>query len=54
MSLGWILLGIVGWILGLVFTLCLMRMAGDRDGDGNRQTEHFYTDDETVTRSGVA
>lgn len=29
--LTWILLGIVGWTLGLSFVLVLMRMAGDQD-----------------------
>ena len=27
----WILLGIVGWALGLLFVLILFRMAGDQD-----------------------
>ncbi|HEX6973457.1 MAG TPA: hypothetical protein VF147_03600 [Vicinamibacterales bacterium] len=55
MDLGWILLGIVGWILAILFTLVLMRMAGDRDGEGRRQEGHFYPhSDETITRSGAA
>ena len=55
MDLGWILLGIVGWILAMLFTLVLMRMASDRDGEGRPKGEHFYPhSDETITRSGVA
>ena len=31
MGLGWILLGVVGWLLGLLFVMVLMRMASDQD-----------------------
>jgi hypothetical protein len=29
--LTWILLGLVGWVLGFSFVMILMRMAGDED-----------------------
>ena len=55
MDVGWILLGIVGWILAVLFTLVLMRMASDEDRAGRREPEHFHPhSDETITRSGVA
>lgn len=31
MNLSWIVLGFVGWALGLAFVLVLMRMASDED-----------------------
>jgi hypothetical protein len=31
MNSSWIMLGLVGWALGLAFVLVLMRMAGDQD-----------------------
>ena len=31
MDIGWILLALVGWALGLLFLMVLMRMAGDED-----------------------
>jgi len=31
MSLGWVLLGLVGWAFGLVVVLALFRMSGDQD-----------------------
>lgn len=36
MSLSLILLALVGWTLGLLFTLILMRMAGDQDRAARR------------------
>ena len=31
MTIGWIALGLVGWLLGLGFVFILMRIAGDED-----------------------
>lgn len=52
-KLDWILLGIVGWVLGVLFVLILMRMAGEQD----RSARHSQRDidpyaDVTITRSG--
>jgi hypothetical protein len=54
MSLSWIMLGIVGWALGLVFVLALMRMAGDQDRDARHQQRRIdpYSD-VTITRFGT-
>jgi hypothetical protein len=53
MELGWIELGLVVWVLALLFVLILMRMAGDQD----RAARHAHKDvdpyaDVTITRSG--
>jgi len=34
MNLGWVLLALVGWALGLIFVLILMRMSGEQDRAG--------------------
>lgn len=31
MTLGWIVLGIIAWALGLLVVLALLRMSGDQD-----------------------
>jgi hypothetical protein len=36
MTIFWILLGLIGWALGVEFVLILMRMAGDSDRAGRR------------------
>jgi hypothetical protein len=36
MTIFWILLGLIGWALGLEFVLILMRMAGDSDRAARR------------------
>jgi hypothetical protein len=49
----WIVLGFVGWGIGIMFVLILMRMAGDQD----RVARHVQKDidpysDVTITREG--
>ena len=39
MTVGWIVLGIVGWVLGLVVVLTLFRMAGDQDQGGTARAK---------------
>ena len=53
-DIGWILLGLVGWTLGLLFTLVLMRMSGDQDRAARREEKRVdpYSD-VTITRSGT-
>ena len=49
----WILLGVVAWILGVLFVMVLMRIAGD--GDRAARHAHKKVDpdaDVTITRSG--
>jgi len=55
LSLVWIMLGVVGWLLGLLFVLVLMRMAGDQDRAARHEEKRIdpYSD-VTVTRSGFA
>ena len=55
MSLGWVLLGLVGWALGLVVVLALFRMAGDQDRAARHEQKRLdpYSD-VTITRSGEA
>jgi hypothetical protein len=55
MSLGWILLGLVGWALGLVVVLALFRMSGDQDRAARHEQKRLdpYSD-VTITRSGEA
>jgi hypothetical protein len=52
-SLAWILLGIVAWLLVLAFVLLLMRMSGDQDRAARRaQKDLFpYCEDGTITQS---
>ena len=54
MGMGWIMLGLVGWALGLVFVLALMRMSGDEDRAARHQQKRFdpYSD-VTITRFGT-
>ena len=52
MSLGWILLAVVGWLLGLLFVLVLMRMAGDQDRAARHEQKRLDPFSEvTITRS---
>ncbi len=55
MNLGWILLGLVGWALGLVVVLALFRMSGDQDRAARHEQKRLdpYSD-VTITRSGEA
>ena len=54
MVLSWIMLGLVGWALGLLFVLTLMRMSGDEDRAARHQQKRIdpYSD-VTITRSGI-
>lgn len=53
MNLGWILLALVGWALGLVFTLILLRMASDQDRAARREEKHLFPhSDVTITQFG--
>jgi hypothetical protein len=53
MSLNWIVLGLVGWALGLVLVLALFRMAGDQDRAARHEQKRLdpYSD-VTITRAG--
>ena len=55
MNLGWILLGLVGWALGLVVVLALFRMASDQDRAARHVQKRLdpYSD-VTITRAGDA
>ncbi len=55
MSIGWILLGLVGWALGLVVVLALFRMSGDQDRAARHEQKRLdpYSD-VTITRTGDA
>jgi len=52
MNLSWILLGLVGWALGLVVVLALFRMSGDQDRAARHEQKRLdpYSD-VTITRS---
>ncbi len=52
MSITWIVLGLVGWALGLLATLVLMRMAGEQDRAARREEKRLdpYSD-VTITRA---
>jgi len=41
MSLGLIFLAVIGWMLGLLFMLILMRMAGDQDRAARREEKRL-------------
>ena len=52
MILSWILLGLVGWALGLVVVLILMRMAGDQDRAARHEQKRLDPYSEvTITQS---
>jgi hypothetical protein len=53
MNASWILLGIVGWGLGIVFVLTLFRMSGDQDRAARHEQKRLdpYSD-VTITRAG--
>lgn len=55
MSLGWVLLGLVGWAFGLVILLALFRMSGDQDRAARHEQKRLdpYSD-VTITRAGDA
>ena len=51
--LGWILLGVIAWVLGLVLVLALFKMSGDKDREARHEQKRLdpYTD-VTITRPG--
>jgi hypothetical protein len=53
LNLGWILLGLVGWGLGLLVVLALFRMSGDQDRAARHEQKRLdpYSD-VTITQSG--
>jgi len=55
MSLSWVLLGLVGWGLGLVVVLALFRMSGEQDRAARHEQKRLdpYSD-VTITRAGDA
>jgi hypothetical protein len=54
MDLTWILLGLIGWGLALLFVLALMRMAGDQDRAARHQQKRIDpASDVTITRFGA-
>jgi hypothetical protein len=54
MGLGLIVLVVIGWTLGLLFVLILMRMASDQDRDARRHQKRLdpYSD-VTITYRGT-
>jgi hypothetical protein len=53
MSLGWILLAIVGWVLVLLITLVVFRMASDQDRVARDSEKRFVEySDVTITQFG--
>ena len=53
MDFSWILLGLIGWVLGLLLILIVMRMAGARDRAARyeqKRLDHFS--DVTTTKGG--
>lgn len=49
----WIMLGVVGWALGFLFVLVLMRMSGEQDRDSRHEQKRMdpYSD-VTITNLG--
>ena len=41
---GWVLLALIGWALGLLFVLILMRIAGDRERAARKEQERTDRD----------
>jgi hypothetical protein len=53
MGLSWIVLGLVGWALGLVFVLMLVRMSGDQDRAARHEQKRLDPhSDVTITQFG--
>jgi hypothetical protein len=53
MDISWILLGVVGWGLGLWFVLALMRMAGNQDRAARHEQKRIDPLSEvTITQCG--
>lgn len=52
--LTWILLGTLGWVLGLLFVMILMRMAGDEDRSARHEEKRLDPfSDVSITQTGV-
>jgi len=53
MTLGWILLGLVGWAFGAVVVLALFRISGDQDRAARHEQKRLdpYSD-VTITQAG--
>ena len=53
MTSRWLLLGVVGWLLGLLVVLVLVRMAGDQDRAARHEQKRLdpYSD-VTITQAG--
>jgi len=52
--LTWILLGILGWVFGLLFVMILMRMAGDEDRSARHEEKRLDPfSDVSITQTGV-
>jgi len=50
---GWIVLGLIGWALGLLFVLVLFRMSGDQDRAArHHEKRRDPFSDVTITQSG--
>lgn len=50
----WIVLGVVGWVIGIAFVLILMRVAGDEDRAARHEQKHRDPfSDVTITRPGI-
>jgi hypothetical protein len=53
MDVTWVLLGLVGWALALVFVLVLMRMAGHQDRAARHEQKRLDPfSDVTITKAG--
>ena len=53
MDANWILLMLVVWVLGILFVMILLRMAGDQDRAARHQEKEIDPfSDVTVTRPG--
>lgn len=53
MELGWIVLGLLGWALGLMFVLVLVKMSGDQDRAArHEQKRRDPYSDVTITQFG--
>jgi hypothetical protein len=51
MTIGWILLGCIGWTLGLLFLMVLMRMASDQDRAARHEQKRLTPySDVTITQ----
>ena len=52
--LGWTALGFVGWAIGFLFVMALMRMAGDQDRSARHKQKRIDAfSDVTITQFGT-